>query len=269
MKRRPWPLIILAVLHILSPFGNKILSAYVSHVSLSDYMKIWWLKASPEVMLTSLVLPMVAGVLILICRRWSFILYLALMATILILSIKASLTYGNSLAYLTVAGMTILDLLVVCYFMIPVVRSIYFDPRMRWWETAPRFRLEAPVRYLANGTEWQGTSANFSETGLFIISENLPADGSVIEIELVYKDVPLKTTGTVIHHGQMNKLGFGVQFASVGPHRKQTQLLHNLLMSEQAQLKDRMPGPEDSFVSWLKTLLATGRGLIPTRRTRQ
>ncbi len=268
MKRRPWPLIILAVLHILAPIGNKILSAYVSHMSFSNYVNIWWLKASPETLLTSLVLPAFAGILILVCRRWSFVLYLATMTAILLLSIKASLTYGNSLAYLTVAGMTILDLLVVCYFMIPVVRSIYFDPRMRWWETAQRFKLEAPVTFRSEGNEWKGTTANFSQTGLFIISENLPADGSSVEIELKHKDVVLKTTGTVIHHGQMNKLGFGVQFSPHASLRKQTQLLHNLLISEQAQLKDRLPGPEDSFLSWLKTLISTGKGLIPERRTK-
>lgn len=266
MKRRPWPLIILAVLHILAPVGNKMLSAYVSHMSFTNYVNIWWLKATPETLLTSLVLPAIAGVLILVCRRWSFVLYLATMAAILLLSIKASLTYGNSLAYLTVAGMTILDLLVVCYFMIPVVRSIYFDPRMRWWETAQRFKLEAPVKFKAGGNEWTGTTANFSQTGLFIMSADLPADGSTVEIELNYKDAVLKTTGTVIHHGQMNKLGFGVQFTPHGGLRKQTQMLHNLLTSEQAQLKDRLPGPEDSFLSWLKTLLSTGKGLIPERR---
>lgn len=266
MKRRPWPLIVLAALHFLAPLGNKVTGAYLAQMDFMSYLQLWWHYATPVMIIAGVILPLLGGLLILICRRWSYYLYLLMIAFLLIYSIQAAFTHNQITAYLFLGLIVVFDLLVVSYFMVPIIRSIYFDPRMRWWESANRYRLETLVTFDQNGQSHQGRIANFSSTGLFINCNFIPSDETEISLNFSYGGVEIVAKGVVIHHGQMNRLGFGVQFLPSTELKHSSNKLVAVLDKEGLKIRDRLPGPEDSFIHWLKTLLTTGKGLVPEKK---
>ena len=75
MRRRPWALVILAGLHFLAPIGNIILNAVIQKTNVMEYFVF---AMSPGYLMRNwviIVAPVVAGIAIYACQRWSFFVY--------------------------------------------------------------------------------------------------------------------------------------------------------------------------------------------------
>jgi hypothetical protein len=108
------------------------------------------------------------------------------------------------------------------YFINPRVRHLYFDPKLRWWRTKPRYETHVPF-IMASEAEWQyPILRNISEGGCFIETSHLLNVNDSIDIAIPLP-VPLsvsviKTKGEVrwvstnpVRHGM------GVQFIDAPP----------------------------------------------------
>ena len=59
------------------------------------------------------------------------------------------------------------------YFINPRIRHLYFDPKMRWWRTKPRYETYVPF-IMNHNSEWQyPILRNVSEGGCFIETPRL------------------------------------------------------------------------------------------------
>ncbi len=74
-------------------------------------------------------------------------------------------------------------------------------------DRAPRFTLQMPFRYRRVGAaEWNtGTTVNISRSGLLFCAELLPAQGTVLEMEVQLKGqnpdlAAIVCSGTVVRH---------------------------------------------------------------------
>jgi hypothetical protein len=211
--------------------------------------------------------------------------------TMLVLFFTSYLGYqevGNIMPIYAVALVYLVNILVVGYFLIPAVRALYFDPRLRWWETKPRFSVDIEVKFfnisqtpdlLAKNDDrdsdaspldavYFGHTANFSETGLFIKSNFVPRDHDVIELLFFYEGVEYRFSGTVILHHTHQTHGFGVKFLHDDASLKRAVGLAKLMSTNGLMSKALTFGPEDTFQYWARTLLRTGRGLIPDLKKR-
>lgn len=263
MKTRPWPLIILALLHVLAPFGNFLMNVHLSGMTM--WQKYQEATAGPNLKITLVTFcaPIIAGIAIYACKKWSFWLYLAMIGLISVLNFLVYRARAGGLSLGTFLIITLVDLAVVGYFLIPAVRALYFDPRLRWWEASPRYRANRQGRWKSGETQGEGEIANFSVGGLFFKSASVPADDAVVDISFVDEGRERRFSGHVIHHSKQNLTGFGVKFdRSAQTTREATDFVRKL-EAQDMMIKDRLPGPEDSLGAWFKKAFTTGEGFVP------
>lgn len=264
MRRKPWSLILLALLHVISPIGSLLLNAALSGKTPLEQW-YYWIEALPIAFpFIYIFLPILAGVFIYICRRWSYWGYLVCIGTIFISNIYSyytNMTLGTLLILIIIA---LIDILVVAYFMVPSVQQVYFDPRMRWWEAAPRYNFNTSG--IVNGG--RSFIKNLSQGGMFITTGPLLEIGDKVNIFWEYKGVEQTISGIVVYKGTNTaEPGYGIRFTHTIETIKQLKDITDQLQAEGLIVKERLPGPEEGFWAWFGNLLKTGEGLFPKIKT--
>lgn len=263
MKRKPWPLIIIAVLHILAPFGNLLLNATKSGRSLSEQWFYWSQVLPKSLVFIYIIVPIVAGLLILICRRWSYWLYLVCLGLVFISNVYSFTTNANLMSFLLLVVVVVADLLVVAYFVVPSVQKVYFDPRLRWWEAAPRYHFD--IEGQVNGTA--AYIKNLGQGGLYLTTGPELAEGDRADIFWNFEGVEVRMPGKVVYKSNRPGFpGYGVKFDPNPEGEKKVSQAIATLHRRRKIVVERLPGPEDSFGVWLKKLFTTGEGLFPRVR---
>lgn len=263
MKRKPWSLIILALLHILAPIGNFFINAIYSGRGIEGQWNFWFHALPKEFLLLYVALPMLAGVFIFICKQWSYWAYLVCLAALLVSNAFSYWTQQNLAALAMLITLLVIDLIVVAYFVVPSVQRLYFDPRLRWWEAAPRYNFGQ--KGMLNGHNVHIKNMSFG--GLFMSSDTLFKEGDVVEGEWTYEDQTYQAKGQVVYKMPgKDGPGYGVKFEHTPESEKALKKLNTRLHSQGLIVKERLPGPDDAFLPWLKKLVTTGQGLIPKLR---
>lgn len=259
MKRKPWAIIVLALLHIIAPLGSFIFNAVRAGRTFEGQWYFWTKVLPPMFIVIYVILPILAGVFIYLCKRWSYWAYLGCLLIIFITNVMAFLASMSWLNFFYLLGVLVVDLLAVAYFVVPAVRQVYFDPRMRWWEAAPRYVFKNAVS--VNGSE--GEISNISKGGMFVrTSLNLFEDQSV-NFEFQFEEVTYKGLGTVVFKKATGD-GYGIQFTELDS-PSAVKALCSKLQSRGQMVPERLPGPEDSFGVWFKKLFTTRQGLFPKK----
>ena len=172
MKRKPWPLIVLALIHFLAPIGNIIINSYLMESNPVDYLRAL-LHPSNIVHATIFFgIPIFSSMLIYICKKWSYYLYVGVMSVPFIYSFFSWTNMpGLSTGFILIL-FYVINIMIVGYFLLPTVRRVYFDPRLRWWETRPRYLADYQATILIAGQSYPGQVKNISQSGIFVESES-------------------------------------------------------------------------------------------------
>lgn len=269
MRRRPWSLVILAFFHILAPIGNIIFNAIITNHKVLDYLALATTNAYLSKNWPVIVFPLIAGVSIYACKRWSFYVYLVSITILFAFSYGGFLSKSESISLFHLILVYLINVAVVVYFLIPAVRSIYFDRRMRWWEIKPRYTCDFPAEWQFddNDVVMPGEIGNISINGLFIKSEILPKDDHMVTIRIPQKDgIGGSFYGQVILHNTAKKIGFGVKFHHDKESKQLAEQITGFLDSNGMRITTLDIRPEDSFTYWARTLITTGKGLLPNTR---
>ena len=263
MKRKPWSLVVLALLHIVAPFGNLLLNASLKNRTLAEQWHYWFEVLPKSLLLIYIALPILAGVCIYICRRWSYWAYLSCIGIIFLSNIYSYWTSMSISSLVVLVLIVIIDVLVVAYFVVPSVQSIYFDPRMRWWEAAPRYNFNN------EGTlnEQSAYITMLSQGGLLLTSPASLNENDQVHVAFSYEGQAVKVPGVVLYKiNRQGQKGYGIRFEHTTETQKQVRTAVDSLHRKNMIVAERMPGPEDSFTVWFKKLVASGEGLFPKGR---
>lgn len=110
----------------------------------------------------------------------------------------------------------------ITYFINPRIRHVYFDPKLRWWRTKPRYETHVPFMMHHNSTWIYPILRNVSEGGCFIETPHLVDVSSDVTIAIPLP-IPLgvsviKTKGEVrwVSRNPL-RYGMGVQFKEPQP----------------------------------------------------
>lgn len=260
MKQRPWPIILIAVLHGLAPLGNIIFNSLRSGRELMETWNFWYYALPKPLFISYVVLPPLAGIFIYICKRWSYWSYVGCLLLIFASNAYGFWTQMNLANFLALSGVLLVDLLIVAYFVAPSVRKVYFDPRMRWWETAPRYHFDRSG--LIEGKDI--LIKNISKGGVLIETEHSFYENQNVELSWKYKEHLYTMTGTVVYQKPLGAhFGYGIRFHPTSETQNQMASLIKIIHSEGKIVQDRLPGPEDGFFIWLKNLIKNRQGLFP------
>lgn len=263
MRQRPWPLIVLAILHILSPLGNSIFNSIRYRIYFWELWQFWFAQLPWSLLTAYFLLPVLAGIFIYLCKRWSFYAYL-----VCLLLITSGSFYGltTSISVYTIAFFSlfiIVDFFLVAYFMVPAVKDVYLDPRLRWWEAAPRYSIDLDVEF---GDGNIGNVSNISIGGIFVKTEVLLPDNVVEVFTWKWKDKNYSVDGRIVHHQMIGTHGYGVRFELNENSKEEIKNLIKDLKNEGRLIVNRSNLPEISFLDWLKQVLTTGKGLFPQKK---
>ncbi|WII72880.1 PilZ domain-containing protein [Bdellovibrio sp. 22V] len=262
MKRKPWSLVILALLHIIAPFGNMLLNALRAGRTLPQQWHYWFDVLPKYLLFIYIAVPIMAGIFIFVCRRWSYWAYLGCLAVIFLSNLYSFWTSMNVNTLLLLVLVVVVDLLVVAYFVVPSVQKVYFDPRMRWWEAAPRYNFNHEG--LINGTK--AFIKNLSPGGMLYTTGPSLKEGDKVEATFQFEGKDYKVSGQVVYKNP-NAPGYGVKFEHTSETQKQMKQVTDRLHEQKLIVVERLPGPEDSFGVWLKKLVTRGEGLFPKARS--
>lgn len=261
MKQKPWFLVILGWLHIIAPFGNFVLNAFLNDRSFSQQLAYWFEVLPPYFTAFYIVIPIIAGIAILLCRRWSYYVFLFCLVAYMISNIYSVMTNPNQAYLIAFVVVSIIDIVLVAYFVVPIVQRVYFDEKIRWWESAERYHVNMKC-------ETQGQSAlirNIAIGGALIegVSLNFTRDEE-ISLQAHDEDLELEVRAKVVYADQRTPQKYGLKFMDLSPSQEKSLKKYlQKLATEGKVVKERLPGEGEKFFPWLKRLFTTGKGLLP------
>jgi hypothetical protein len=200
-------------------------------------------------------------------RRWAW--YVLLAANILIAYENASVlhSYGEShhkvLAYVA-------SLLLIAGLMHRIskeVRVPYFFPKIRWWESNPRFKLSVPVKVARRsaarlgepGASIEGEILDLSMGGCFIKLRTEVSQHEVVSLSFKVFGMAIDCDGTIVWRTQSrvtHPKGVGVKFAITTRAQKRVLKQINAKLRKIAQLyrRSRYLMSQDEFMKRLDEL---------------
>jgi len=223
-------------------------------MSVEKYLSLLLQPYNLHRLLIFVIVPILAGIMIYICKKWSYVVYICLMTVPVGYSFYAWYGTGNSQLLITVLLSYFVNILIVGFFMKSEVRKIYFDPRVRWWETKPRFHADFKAEVASPAKRFEAQILNISDSGLFFQSDEDLEQGDSVSIYCTVQDKDLNLRGQVVYARKDSVHGFGVKFDDYGDSRKNLTEIIKRLEKSGSIIESRLPGPEDSFVFWLRNL---------------
>lgn len=247
----------MAALYIGSPVTYLVVMAVLFDIPAGSYFKIL---ATPSYYVVS-GLGMVAGYGLWEMRRWSW--YLLIIVNLMMAWENAFLIhdYGENhhktLAYL--ASLALMAAVLVA--ISKEIRVPYFFPRIRWWESNPRYRLSVPVKLVRMGSDHQVDAEilDLSLGGCFVKLRSGLRRDELIQLEFTVFGLLVQVHGAVVWCTQStvtHPKGVGVKFALENRAQKRTLRRINQRLKKIAALykRQRYLLNQDEFMKKLEQL---------------
>lgn len=268
MERRPWSLVILAWLQILTPLGDILIGSWVSHVSPFRFFILAIHNSSWHHLIQWALLGPIAGCSIYMMKRWSYLVFLVCVSWVVVSNFYAWKMNPGLISPGVLVFFCFLNFGLVSYFLIPSVRRIYFDDRLKWWESKPRYTLQIPIEFKAKGKTQEGVLINLSETGALLNLDTQLEEGATIGFSFALLGKSFRLQGEVIYRkdgkgsSQLDYL-YAVLMRSTPEDQK---ILKRVICALDLLGLERRPKKEvwhKSLVSWVREILKEGKGLLP------
>jgi hypothetical protein len=159
-------------------------------------------------------------------KRWSWYVFLfASISTVYGNAVLVS-NYGESHHKIVAFVISVLAVVGLVYRVGREVRVPYFLPRIRWWESNPRYKLVAPVQIArAGGTRIDGEILDLSMGGCFIKLKHELQQDETLELQFAVFGHTLECGGSVVwrtHSTVTHPKGIGVKFGPLPRHQRRT-----------------------------------------------
>lgn len=143
-------------------------------------------------------------------RLWGFYALLGLGALTAVLDLYAWLVLQAKFN-----GWLILDFVAaavaVALILQEKVRKPYFNPKIRWWETEKRTRVDLPASLVVNGKISNAKILDISATGCFADSDIAPELNTKVAVDISFKTNQLRLHALFVRKSDSPK-GIGLKF---------------------------------------------------------
>jgi hypothetical protein len=162
-------------------------------------------------------LAMIAGYALWEMKRWGW--YVFVVANFFIAYGNALLANDYSASHHQVLAFiaSIVTIAAIGYRIGKEIRVPYFFPKIRWWESNPRYKLAAPVKLTlkSSGHDLEGDILDISMGGCFIKLRSEVAQDEAIQLHFSVFQTFIEATGTVVWRTQStvtHPKGVGIKF---------------------------------------------------------
>jgi uncharacterized membrane protein len=267
MIRKPWPIVIISIIFFVIPIMN-ILGTYFflkADYLFTDYLKSLFFDSVNFLPLFNMVVPsLVAGIAVYSVKKWSYPVFLVCMSWITWqMFYKFSYHFSASELIITVLLPMLINIAYVSYILLPKVRAPYYDPRLRWWETKPRYVFETDIKITYADIVTEGKMTNISEGGLFAIIPTAIEPNTILKLNLSILENDLEILAKIVYR-KPDGTSHGLQFHEVtGDQKKALKKIINNLATNNYEMTRPIPRWDEDFIKWFKTLITTGKGFVP------
>lgn len=263
MKIKPWPIVILAVFNFLTPLGNVLLSAHLEKISVLLYLREFFQHGYYGDVFPLLLAPWLAAIAVFAVKEWSFAVFMGVVAFQTANVVYQWYRYPDVLSLPTALALSAINALYGYYFLLPEVRTIYRDKKLRWWEQKPRYEIHLKCRVLTESqTKIRAEIVDLSEGGVLLklwSREKLERE-QVIELRFSRENRMTMIRARVVYaRGDGH---FGVQFLHEGQTLKFVQAIVHELKKSGIPRRGHVNLGED-FNRWAKDLISKGEGWRP------
>ncbi len=218
MKNRPLIFITIALAHLLEPVIKLLYFKATTPFSFTTIVSnISQIHTPREIFEFWFLFPL-GGLALLGVKKWSYPVFVGVQ----IYSIYSHMTYEkytwpyvSEVPFVSSLVLLFVNALIIIYFALPDVRRPFFDRNMRWWETRTRYNLRIPMTFTHSNPEhlFDCDILNISQSGVFINHKGAIEVGSVIHMNINYKEYNITLQGTVMsQHAFEGERGIGVKF---------------------------------------------------------
>ncbi len=170
MNRRPWLLVLLAITFVISPFLYPLLVSFYFDTPLTTVAKETLAINSTYRNIEVFILPVVLGIFTYFAHRASYFIVVLGSIFLLVRNFLVFEATNDSFPVSALVFMNLLFVFVIVYLSRRSTRALYFNSKMRWWETDPRYVVE-----------WEGTLSRLGAQPTKVKIQNIAVGGAALE----------------------------------------------------------------------------------------
>lgn len=228
-------IVILALFHFIQPLANifylKITTAFNFSVIINNLIQINDVKSIFDFW----ILFPLGGLALVIIKNWSWPIFVIVQ----LYSVHLHLTYerftwpyisNHPLPYSIF--LLVINIFLIIYVSLPGIRKLFFNRKLRWWETHRRYFINIPceMTIIDSGEKFSSTLVNISQTGTFIESDVTLQTNTAVVIDFKYHDNTYSLYGKLISIHVIGGIrGLGIKFLYDSFHTNEQISVKNLI----------------------------------------
>ena len=265
LLRKPVSIVLIGFYYLLSPLLNLVQIALVTHLPLSGPVNLWSILA-PVDWAILVAFPLVGWGLLSV-RRWGWLTFVTFTISLIgynFISYLVNKTYDISVVLLYNLALAAITFV----FFRKHLRAPYFNPRLRWWNTDPRFQVQLHGRIGEAESAGLVEILDLSASGVFLSAHADIEPGQVHTVTIEAYGMAFPVKGKVMRKTSAHdpKPGFGIMFEALSTESRYelTVLLARLVKNgarERGQPADAPTGADPILSHVLWQLRRLGREL--------
>lgn len=189
MNRRPWAVVLVAILQFSSPLIYILVAAIFYRLSFELTVSAIF-SLTPRLRLFEIfALPILIGATVMLTRRLGYYAVVLGSSYLLIRGVFEAVTSKVIDPVFPAMISNVACLIMIGILLRPKNKSIYFDPKLRWWESKPRYVTNFPASIIRkNGTPLSATLQNIANGGGGVEANSKTVQvGDLVDIEFQYE----------------------------------------------------------------------------------
>lgn len=252
MRKRPLSIVIIALIYFFEPAGNLIQAAFINDMPLFGRAGILSHLLWTDWVILAL-FPVVA-VGIYMVRKWGWYLFICFSGLLIAYNLFVYFFLNPNYDFETILLFILIITGMSAFFLRKHVYAPYFNPRLRWWETAARYRVTLNTDILTEKGALPCKTIDISETGCFLECEAPMTEGSSVWLKINCQGIEINCLGRIVRRsGEKERVGgYGIMFQGMSEETRKTirQLIFSLERLERQERKDLISASEIPSKFW-------------------
>jgi hypothetical protein len=173
-------------------------------------------------------------------RKWGWFLFITFSALLIAYNLIVYFFLNPNYTPETILLFVMIITVFSAVFLRKHVYAPYFNPRLRWWETASRYRVTLDTVILTNDGMTRCKLLDLSQTGCFVDHSAELQEGKTVLLKMRCKGIDIHCEGKVVRKsGEKERFsGYGVMFQNV-PKDTRKKIKHLIRALERLEFEDR------------------------------
>jgi c-di-GMP-binding flagellar brake protein YcgR len=220
MPRRPLAIVVISICYFIAPVAILVFNSLASGYPLAGPRSLFSAFHPGELLI--LVLYPLSAVALLSVKKWGWYLFLGCSAALIAYTTGSyAVSPRYSLFVIVLADIALMVVAGITFHK--HVIAPYFNPRLRWWETEPRFRVEAFAQVKVGEAVVSGEILDISQSGCFATFILDLTRGKTYAMHLKCLRHTLDVEGKIMRKSAKSELhkGYGIMFSKMSADQRE------------------------------------------------